>query len=71
MDVIQVTTSLKTNGVCTNDWIGVQVVGGALYAYDPSNIIMETNSGLTRTERLHLNETKRIHHRALEQLSQL
>ncbi|MFZ1897960.1 hypothetical protein [Methanoregula sp.] len=76
MDVIPETISLETGGACTGDWTGRQVqggvlLGGVLYAYDFSNLVSETHNGLTPTERIHLNETKKTYHNALEQLSRL
>ena len=71
MVVIQEMVSLQASGACTSDWIEGQVKGGVLYAYDLSTLVSERQSGLTQTERTHLNETKKMYHRALEQLSRL
>jgi hypothetical protein len=69
MVVIQENISLQASSACTSDWISEQVKGGILYAYDLSTIIPESQRGLTQTERIHLNETKKRYQGALEQLS--
>ena len=71
MVVIQEGISLQTSSACTSDWIRGQVKGGVLYAYDLSTLVSERQRGLTQTQRTHLNETKKMYHGALEQLSRL
>ena len=70
MVVIQEMVSLQPNSARTSDWIG-QFTGGVIYAYDLSTLVSERQTGLTQTERTHLNETKKMYHSALEQLSHL
>lgn len=70
MVVIQEMDSLKANSACTSDWIG-QVKGGVLYSYDLSGFVPVKAGGMTQTQRIHLNETKKTYHSALEQLSRL
>lgn len=70
MTVIQEMISLPPNSACTSDWIG-QIKGGVLYAYDITPYISEREGGLTQMQRTHLNETKKMYHSALDQLSRL
>jgi hypothetical protein len=63
--------SLQASSACTSDWIRGQVKGGVLYAYDLSTFVPEIQRGLTQAQRIHLNETKKMYHSALEQLSRL
>jgi len=70
MIVMQGEVSLQANGTRTSDWIG-QVKGGVLYSYDLSISVSERQTGMTQTQRTHLNETKKTYHSALEQLSRL
>lgn len=71
MVVIQLGNSLETSSACTSDWIKGQVKGGVLYSYDLDTLVSEKQRGLTQTQRIHLNETKKMYHSALEQLSHL
>jgi len=61
--------SLQASSACTSDWIKEQVKGGVLYSYDLGSFTPERQTGLTQTERIHLNETKEMYHNALEHLS--
>lgn len=63
--------SLQSSSAHTSDWIREQVKGGVLYSYDLSNVIPEKQRGLTLTQRTHLNNTKKLYHNALEELSRL
>jgi hypothetical protein len=63
--------SLESSSACTSDWIREQIKGGVLYSYDLNTLVSERQRGLTQTQRIHLNETKKMYHSALEQLSRL
>jgi hypothetical protein len=69
--IYPVGTSLQASSACTSDWIREQVKGGVLYSYDLNTLISIRQNGLTQTQRTHLNETKKMYHSALEQLSRL
>ena len=71
MVVIQERIPLQAGSACTSDWISGQIKGGVLYAYDLNTLVSARQRGLTQTQRIHLNETKKMYHSALEQLSRL